>query len=47
MKILICYSKDDIKIGSSPIPDIGADEALIKTIFCGLCGSDIVKISYS
>ncbi len=44
MKTLICYSKDNIKLEDRIISDIGEEEALIKTIFCGLCGSDIVKI---
>jgi L-iditol 2-dehydrogenase len=44
MKSLICYSKEDIRIEDVDIPEIGGSEALIKTIFCGLCGSDIVKI---
>lgn len=44
MKTIVCYSKDDIRMENIPIPDIGNDEMLIKTIYCGLCGSDIAKI---
>jgi L-iditol 2-dehydrogenase len=44
MKSLFCSSKEDIRIEDVGIPEIGDSEALIKTIFCGLCGSDIVKI---
>lgn len=44
MKSLVCYSKDDIRTEDVEIPRIGEKQALIRTIFCGLCGSDIVKI---
>ena len=44
MKTLSCYSKEDIRIEDIPIPYIGADEILLRTIYCGLCGSDIAKI---
>jgi len=44
MKILNCYSSEDIKVEDFPIPEINDDEVLLKTIYCGLCGSDIAKI---
>jgi len=44
MKILNCYSREDIRVEHFPVPEIGDDEILIKTIYCGLCGSDIAKI---
>lgn len=44
MKELKCLSREDISVKDSDIPEIADDEALIKTIVCGLCGSDIVKI---
>ena len=44
MKTLVCYSKENIKIENTNVPVVGKDEVLIRTILCGLCGSDIVKI---
>lgn len=44
MKTLVCYSKENIKIKNTNVPVVGRDEVLIRTILCGLCGSDIVKI---
>jgi L-iditol 2-dehydrogenase len=45
MKVLTCYSSEDIRIEDRPVPDIGDDEVLLKTVYCGLCGTDIVKIA--
>ena len=44
MKVLTCYSKEDIRIEDKAVPAIDKDEILIKTVYCGLCGTDIVKI---
>jgi L-iditol 2-dehydrogenase len=44
MKNLKVNSIDDIKIVNIPIPKIKENEALIRTLWCGLCTSDIVKI---
>jgi len=44
MKSLFCYSKEDIRIEDVDIPEIGDSEALIKTIFCGLCITDVAKV---
>jgi len=44
MKILNCYSREDIRVEDIPVPEIGDDEILLKTIYCGLCGTDIAKI---
>ena len=44
MKTLVCYSKENLKIKNASVPVVGRDEVLIRTILCGLCGSDIIKI---
>lgn len=44
MKALLCYSKDDFRIEEIKKPSISDDQILIELIYCGLCGSDIVKV---
>lgn len=44
MKYLNCYSKKDIRVDDVAIPDIAEDEALVRTIFCGLCITDVLKV---
>ena len=40
MKAAVYYALDDIRIEERPIPEIGPDEILLKTIACGLCGGE-------
>jgi L-iditol 2-dehydrogenase len=44
MKALLCYNEDDFRIEDIEKPSISDNEMLIELIYCGLCGSDIVKI---
>jgi len=44
MKALFCYSEKDFRIEEIEKPGISDDEMLIELLYCGLCGSDIVKI---
>ena len=44
MKALLCYNKNDFRIEEIEKPDISNNEILIELLYCGLCGSDIVKI---
>lgn len=44
MKYLNCCSKKDISIDDVAIPRIDENEVLIKTIFCGLCITDVLKV---
>jgi L-iditol 2-dehydrogenase len=44
---MLCVAVSDkkkLKLIEQPIPEIKDDEALIKVDFCGVCGSDLVKI---
>lgn len=40
MKAALYYAIDDIRIEERPIPTIGRDEILLKTLACGLCGGE-------
>ena len=44
MKALLCYDENDFRIEEVQRPPVSDDEMLIELIYCGLCGSDIVKI---
>lgn len=44
MKALVCYSEKDFIIEEIDKPKISDEELLIELLYCGLCGSDIVKI---
>ncbi len=44
MKALLCYSEKDFRIEEIEKPSISDNEMLIELLYCGLCGSDIVKI---
>ncbi len=40
MKAAIYHALDDIRLEKRPIPQIGPDEILLKTLACGLCGGE-------
>ena len=40
MKAAKLYTLDDIRLEDVPVPNIGADEALVSMKACGICGSD-------
>jgi len=41
MKAQVFYEPNDMRLEEVPIPEIGADEVLVKVKACGICGSDI------
>jgi L-iditol 2-dehydrogenase len=43
MKAAVYYNNKDIRIEEVPIPEIGDDEILVKTIACGLCGGEAME----
>lgn len=45
MKAVIYHAYDDIRLEDVPAPACAEDELLIRAHGCGLCGSDIVKIT--
>jgi L-iditol 2-dehydrogenase len=46
MQAAVYRGIDDIRIESVPVPEIGADELLVKVAACGVCPTDIKKIHY-
>jgi len=44
LKALFCYSGKDFRIEETGKPVITDSEMLIEMLYCGLCGSDIIKI---
>ena len=43
MKAAVYYNNSDIRIEEVPVPEIGDDELLVKTIACGLCGGETME----
>lgn len=40
MKAAVYHALDDIRIEERPVPEIGPDDILLKTLACGLCGGE-------
>ncbi len=47
MKAAVFHPPHEIKIEDRPIPKIGPGEILMKVLACGVCGTDVLKISRS
>ena len=45
MKAAVYYDRDDIRAEEMPVPEIDEGEVLLKIHACGLCGTDIYKIT--
>ena len=43
MRVAMYYSNSDVRIEEIPVPCIGPDEFLVKTIASGICGSDVME----
>jgi L-iditol 2-dehydrogenase len=43
MKVGMYYNNSDVKVELQPIPEIGASDILVKTVACGICGSDVLE----
>ncbi len=43
MKAAVYYNNHDIRIEEKPIPEIGPDDVLVKTIASGLCGGETME----
>jgi L-iditol 2-dehydrogenase len=41
----VYHGKDDVRLEEVPVPSIGRGELLIKVHTCGICGTDLKKIS--
>jgi L-iditol 2-dehydrogenase len=45
MKAAVYRGPNDVRIETVPVPEIGAGEVLIRVHTCGICGTDLKKIS--
>jgi L-iditol 2-dehydrogenase len=43
MRVAMYYNNKDIRIEEMPKPEIGPNELLVKTMACGICGSDVME----
>lgn len=46
MRAVIYHQHDDVRVEEVPVPAIGAGELLLRVAGCGLCGSDILKLTH-
>jgi L-iditol 2-dehydrogenase len=45
MLAAVYYGQDDVRLESVPVPKIGPGELLVRIHTCGICGTDLKKIS--
>lgn len=45
MRAVIFHRHDDVRVDDVPVPAIGPGELLLRVAGCGLCGSDLLKIT--
>jgi L-iditol 2-dehydrogenase len=45
MQAVVYRGKDDVRLETVPVPEIGPGELLIRVHTCGICGTDLKKIS--
>ena len=45
MRAAVYHGKDDVRVETIPVPKIGAGEVLVRVHTCGICGTDLKKIS--
>lgn len=45
MRAAVYRGKDDVRLETVPVPEIGAGEVLVRVHTCGICGTDLKKIS--
>ncbi|MEM5872210.1 MAG: alcohol dehydrogenase catalytic domain-containing protein [Candidatus Aenigmatarchaeota archaeon] len=43
MRVAMYYNNHDIRLQEMPMPDIGENEILLKTMASGICGSDVME----
>ncbi|MDE3100098.1 MAG: alcohol dehydrogenase catalytic domain-containing protein [Verrucomicrobiota bacterium] len=46
MRAVVYRGADDLRLERVPVPEIGANELLVKVAVCGVCPTDIKKIHY-
>jgi L-iditol 2-dehydrogenase len=45
MQAAVYYGRDDVRLETVPVPQIGAGEILVRVHSCGICGTDLKKIA--
>ena len=45
MKAAVYHGKQDVRLETVPVPEIGPGEVLIRVHTCGICGTDLKKIA--
>lgn len=45
MRAAVYYGKQDVRLETVPVPTIGPGEVLVRVHTCGICGTDLKKIS--
>jgi L-iditol 2-dehydrogenase len=45
MQAAVYRGRDDVRLETVPVPEIGAGELLVRIHTCGICGTDLKKIS--
>jgi L-iditol 2-dehydrogenase len=43
MRVAVYYNNNDVRVEKRAKPKIGSDEILVKTMACGICGSDVLE----
>ena len=43
MRVAMYYKNNDIRVEEMPTPQIGKGEVLLKSLACGICGSDVME----
>jgi len=43
MLVAVYYNNKDVRVEERPVPKIGPGEILMKTMACGICGSDVME----
>ena len=45
MQAAVYHGKEDVRLETVPVPEIGAGELLVRIHTCGICGTDLKKIA--
>ncbi|MEM2192445.1 MAG: zinc-dependent dehydrogenase [Candidatus Hadarchaeales archaeon] len=43
MRVAVYYNNRDVRVEEMPKPEISSDEILLRTMACGICGSDVLE----
>src|SRR5260221_3225366 len=45
MQAAVYYGREDVRLETVPVPEIGPGELLVRVHTCGICGTDLKKIA--